>query len=112
MHANGTGSRAIGLLSFAIRILLVSLVVGLALSWLGIDPKAILRGSWDAILAAPRAVGDAVAWTLPHILTGAVIVVPVAAVILLLRMLGGRSRRPPPPGAGPAYRADDDPPPG
>ncbi len=93
MDPNHTGGRVVGLLSFILRILVISLVVGLALSWLGIDPKAILRGSWDAILAAPRAVGDAIAWTVPYILTGAVVVVPVAAAILLLRVLGGRPRR-------------------
>lgn len=88
-----TGGRTLGLFSFIVRIVVISLVVGLVLSWLGIDPRAILRGGWDAVLAAPRAVVDALAWTIPYILTGAVVVVPVAAVILLARMLGGRTRR-------------------
>lgn len=88
-----SGGRALGLISFIVRIVVISLVVGLALSWLGIDPRAILRGGWDAILAAPRAAVDAAAWTIPYILTGAVVVVPVAAVVLLARMLGARARR-------------------
>lgn len=88
MPENEIGSRAFGLLSFILRILVMSLVVGLVLSWLGIDPRSILRGSWDAILAAPRAVGEAVAWTIPHILTGAMIVVPITAIGLVVRALG------------------------
>ncbi|WP_114391562.1 hypothetical protein [Oleisolibacter albus] len=78
-----------------VRVLAASLLVGLVLAWLDIDPTDLLRGAWDAVLAAPRALGDAVGWAVPYVLKGAVVVVPLVALGAVLRLLQ-RRRRPPP----------------
>jgi hypothetical protein len=82
-------------MTFALRVLGASLVVGLILALLGIDPVAIIRDTPNAIARLFDLGVDAVAWAVPYVLTGAVIVVPIAAVILLRKQLS--RRRPPPP---------------
>lgn len=84
-------------MQLVIKVLVLSLVVGLLLAALGIDPVDILRGTWNAVIESPRAIFDAVAWTIPHILRGAIIVVPIVAIGALLRYLQGRRPKPPPP---------------
>lgn len=77
---------------FVINLLVACLLVGLLLTWLGIDPVALLNGAWAAIQDAPRAVADAAGWAVPYILTGAIVVVPVAVIVLLLRLIRQRRR--------------------
>ncbi|ACI98560.1 hypothetical protein [Rhodospirillum centenum] len=84
---------------FVVNVLVACLVVGLLLTWLGIDPVALLNGAWAAVQDAPRAIADAAGWAVPYILTGAIVVVPVAAVALVLRLIRQRRR----PGGGDPY---------
>ena len=69
-----------------IRLLVVSLIVGLVLSLFNITPQGLLRrlgGTAEQILGV--AVG-AVEWAVPFVLIGAVVVVPLWAIVKLTRM--------------------------
>ena len=72
-------------MGFVLRVLGVCLIVGLALSFLGIDPVEMIRDTPRAIARVFGVGVDAVMWAVPYVLTGAVIVVPVAALILVRR---------------------------
>ena len=70
-----------------IKLILLSLVVGLLLSWFDVNPRDVLRdffGNIDAVLQwSVDVFGSAAA----YILLGAVIVVPIWAILFALRWL-------------------------
>jgi hypothetical protein len=78
-------------MSWIIRILLLSLIVGLVISFFNINPMGILNDTWDTILAVGGLFKGVLDWALPYILVGAVVVVPIALIGALLRFL--RQRR-------------------
>ena len=80
-------------LTVLIRLIVVSLLVGALMSWLGIDAADILRGVqrgvvrlWGSGFAALGDIGRTV-------LAGALVVVPVWLVLRLMRYRDPRSRR-------------------
>lgn len=75
-----------------VNILIWSLLVGLLLAWLRIDPVDLLRDGLHLLAALPRMLADMLGWAWPYVATGAVIVVPIALIGLLPR-LWRRSRR-------------------
>lgn len=79
-----------------VKILIWSLLVGLALTWLGWTPADLLAHVWGLLGLLPAWVAGMAAWAWPYIRQGAVIVVPVAVVVLLLtafrRHRGGDDR--------------------
>ncbi|QQP91202.1 hypothetical protein IGS68_08340 [Skermanella sp. TT6] len=77
-------------MSWIVRIIVLSLFVGLALSFLDIEPMGILHDTWDTILAVFGLFAGVAEWALPYVLVGAVVVVPLALVAALLRYLGRR----------------------
>jgi hypothetical protein len=74
------------------NILVWSLLVGLLLAWLHIDPFDLLRDGLRFLAALPRLLADMLGWAWPYVATGAVIVVPIAVISLLPRFWR-RSRR-------------------
>lgn len=73
-----------------IRLLVLSLIVGAALSLFNITPQGLLRGlggTAEQILGV--AVG-AIEWAVPFVLIGAVVVVPIWAIMKLMRIARGR----------------------
>ena len=74
-------------MSWIVRILVLSLIVGLVLSFFDIDPVGILNNTWDTILAVAALFGGIAEWALPYVLVGAVVVVPLALIAALLRYL-------------------------
>jgi Na+/H+-dicarboxylate symporter len=76
-------------LSALVRIILLSILVGVILSALGLDPRDI----WRSIERLARSVWDmgfdAVVWVWRYFLLGAVIVVPIWLLLRLAR--SGRS---------------------
>jgi hypothetical protein len=78
-------------MSWIINILVLSLIVGLVISFFDINPMGILNDTWDTILAVGGLFKGVLDWALPYILVGAVVVVPIALVGALLRFL--RQRR-------------------
>jgi hypothetical protein len=76
-------------LSVAIRIILLSILVGVILSAIGLDPRDIWR-SVERLLRSIWDMGwDAVVWVWRYFLLGAVIVIPIWLVVRLAK--GGRS---------------------
>lgn len=71
--------------STTIKLLLASLAVGVALTFLDIAPKAVFRD----IGLTPEDVVDyldrGVRWAVPHIILGAIVTVPVWLIIHLFR---------------------------
>jgi hypothetical protein len=72
-------------LSVALKIILLSVVVGVILSALGLDPRDI----WQSLVDLARHIWnmgwDAVLWLWRYFLLGAVIVVPIWLVVRLLK---------------------------
>ena len=78
-------------MSWIIRIIFLSLIVGLVISFFDINPMGILNDTWDTILAVLGLFKGVVDWALPYILVGAVVVVPLALIGALLSYLRRRS---------------------
>ena len=73
--------------STILRILLASLVVGMAMAWFDVQPGDILRwltGSLGEALANAQAW---IGWTVKYVLLGAVVVVPIWVLWYLLQFL-------------------------
>ena len=72
-------------MNWIIRVLVLSLIVGLVISFCDINPMGILNDTWDTILAVGGLFKGIIDWALPYILVGAVVVVPLALIGALLR---------------------------
>ena len=88
--ANGVVNRFFGgpPLSVALRIVLLSVVVGVILSALGLDPRDIWHSIIDLILRIWNMGWDAIVWLWRYFLLGAVIVVPIWLVMRLAKRRG------------------------
>jgi len=79
-----------GILGVVAKLAVASLIVGLVLSWLDVDPRTLMQDLPDLVRDALRFGVSIVDWALPYILLGAVIVVPIWAVLTLLRIMRRR----------------------
>lgn len=79
-----------GIGGIIIRLLILSFVVGFILNVLDLDPGTLLRNIGGTVESIFMTVVDAVRWAVPHILIGAIVVVPFWLVIYLLRYARGR----------------------
>jgi hypothetical protein len=77
-------------LSVIFRLILLSILVGVILKVLGLDPFNILRSIEDLIRAIWEMGFDAVVWLWRYFLLGAVIVVPIWLIVRLIRTPKGR----------------------
>ena len=75
-------------LSVAVRIILLSILVGVILSAIGLDPRDIWRSVENLIRSIWNMGWDAVVWVWRYFLLGAVIVIPIWLVVRLAK--GGR----------------------
>lgn len=77
-----------------IRLVIISVIVGVLLSALGLDPRDII----DSLMRLMRRVYDmgfeAVEWAMRYFLLGAVIVFPIWLVSRILKMMGRSGRAP------------------
>jgi hypothetical protein len=75
-------------LSVAVRVILLSILVGVILSAIGLDPRDI----WFSLERLVRSIWDmgwdAIVWVWRYFLLGAVIVIPIWLVVRLAK--GGR----------------------
>jgi len=76
-------------LSVAVRIILLSVLVGVILSALGLDPWNIWRSIERLIRTIWDMGWDAIVWVWRYFLLGAVLVVPIWLVVRLAK--GGKS---------------------
>jgi hypothetical protein len=89
--SNGTnrffGGSPLGVI---VRLILLSVVVGVLLAALGVDPWNIWR-SMEALARRIASMGfEAVEWIWRYFLLGAIIVVPIWILVRLLRVRRGR----------------------
>jgi hypothetical protein len=89
---NGTIQRFFGgpPLSVIFRLVLLSILVGVILKVLGLDPFNILRSIQDLIRYVWEMGFDALHWVWRYFLLGAVIVVPIWLIMRVLRAPKGR----------------------
>ncbi len=90
--ANDTTSRILGGSPLAVlgRLILVSILVGVILSALGLDPFDIVRSIERLIRSVWEMGFDAFRWLWRYFLLGAVIVVPLWIIIRLVNAPRGR----------------------
>jgi hypothetical protein len=69
-----------------VGLLVLCFVVGVVLTFLGATPRTIFSDLWGALVGAWGMVVDTLAWAMPYILLGAMVVVPIAVVSWLLRL--------------------------
>ncbi len=85
-----TKAQAIGKTVFKLAI--VSLLVGMVMSFFDITPQAILENFGESVAKAYAMMTSWLRWMVRYILLGATIVVPIWAVLAILRM-GGRKKK-------------------
>lgn len=74
-------------LSVAVRLAMLSIIVGVILSAFGLDPLDIVQ-SIDALFHTVWAMGfDAVIWVWRYFLLGAVLVIPIWLVVRLVKSM-------------------------
>src|SRR5262249_50483771 len=77
-------------LSVIVRLILLSIVVGVILKVLGLDPFNIIRSIEDLIRYVWNMGFDALLWLWRYFLLGAVIVVPIWLIVRLMRAPKGK----------------------
>jgi len=87
MPDNDTLTRFMGgsPLAVAVRLVLLSILVGVILTALGLDPRDILRSIQDLITRIWDMGFDAVRWLWRYFLLGAVLVVPIWFIVRLVK---------------------------
>ncbi|NVK18185.1 MAG: hypothetical protein HWE30_05780 [Methylocystaceae bacterium] len=75
-----------------LKLVILSLLVGLAMSFFDITPKSIIENFGDSVVKAYNVLTGWVTWMGPYIALGASIVIPIWAVLTLIKMFGGRKK--------------------
>lgn len=90
--ANDTVTRVFGgsPLAVAVRLILLSILVGVILSALGLDPFNIWRSIERLVRAIWEMGFDAVRWLWGYFLLGAVIVIPIWIIVRLINAPRGQ----------------------
>ncbi len=73
-----------------LRLFFFSLVVGLVLSALNVSPQSLLGTIGGTLEVIFFRIADVVAWAVPFVLIGAVVVVPIWLVLAALRLVRRR----------------------
>ena len=73
-----------------VKLLIASLLVGMVLAVLNIDPQNILQSARDGLEALIEMGAGVFGWAFKYILIGAVVVVPIWLVLYLWRYLRGK----------------------
>jgi hypothetical protein len=71
-------------IAVAVRLILLSILVGVVMSAFGLDPRNIINSVRDLILGIWNLGFDAINWVWRYFLLGAVIVVPIWLITRLL----------------------------
>ena len=81
-----------------VKLVVVSLVVGLLISFFEIDPRNLLAGLGETARELFEIAAKALEWSIQYILLGAVVVVPIWALLALAK--AARRKRPARGGSG------------
>ena len=65
-----------------VKLVLASLVIGLVLSVLDVDPEALLENIGGTVQKIFEVLVSLIEWTIPYILLGAVVVVPIWLILV------------------------------
>jgi len=88
-YQDNTKAQAIG--KTILKLALVSLLVGLVMTFFDIKPQDILENFGESVAKVYATLTSWLRWMVPYILLGATIVVPIWAILAVLR-LGGRKK--------------------
>jgi Na+/H+-dicarboxylate symporter len=88
-YQDNTKAQTIGKTIF--KLAMLSLLVGLLMSFFDITPQSILENFGESVAKAYSMMTSWLRWMVPYILLGATIVIPIWAVLAVLR-LGGRKK--------------------
>ncbi|HTI87252.1 MAG TPA: DUF6460 domain-containing protein [Alphaproteobacteria bacterium] len=72
------------------KLLLLSLVVGIVMRFLGVTPRSLIANFGETIESLFNSAMSFASWAVDYVLVGAVIVVPIWLVTVLLKMGKGR----------------------
>ncbi len=75
-----------------VKLLLLSLAVGIVLAFFDISPHNILLHFGESVRRLFSLIESTVRWTVPYILLGATVVVPIWLIMLLWRKSQNRRR--------------------
>lgn len=67
-------------------LLFLCFIVGVVLAFFGTTPTTLFSDLWNAAVSAWGTVVDLLAWAMPYITLGAMVVVPIAVISWLLRL--------------------------
>ncbi len=67
------------------KLLVLSLIVGLALNLFNLDPLSLLANFGSTVEAIFNTAVSAITWAIPHMLLGAAVVVPIWVLLVVLR---------------------------
>ena len=76
-----------------VKLLVVSLLVGLALSFFDVSPEQLLASFGDTVKRIFEVMVSMVKWTVPYMLIGAVVVVPIWLIIVGVRFVRQRGSK-------------------
>lgn len=79
-----------GAIATIIKIAIASLLVGFALSFLGITPQSVLQALGGTAQDLFEVALSFLRWAMKYVLIGAVVVVPIWLVFFLWRLARGR----------------------
>jgi Family of unknown function (DUF6460) len=71
-----------------LKVLIASLIAGIILNHFGITPDELIRHSGMTRERLEELAQQAIAWALPNVMLGAIVIVPVWFMIYLLRPPG------------------------
>ncbi len=72
--------------STIVKLAILSLVVGVALAFFGIEPRDLLTSLGTTVVEIYEIVLRFIRWSMKYVLIGAVVVVPVWLVFFLIRL--------------------------
>ena len=81
------GGSPIGVL---VRLAIISLIVGIVLATLGLDPTNIWESVGRAFRSAFENIGDVFRWSWRYFLLGAIVVFPIWLIFRIISMVSGR----------------------
>lgn len=74
------------------KLVIISLLVGLVMSWFDITPQSIIENFGGTVAKVYEVATSWLRWMVPYILLGATLVVPIWAVLALLKLGKGRKK--------------------
>lgn len=79
-----------GVGSTIVKLLIASLLVGIAMRWLDVTPRSLIANLGETIGRAFDSLANFAGWAVDYVLLGAVIVVPIWAVVFFINRVKGK----------------------